>query len=82
MAKGIKVKHLTDQIGSSYPRPMLLCRYCGDTCSASAGDYSAADPETTFKHCGRNMALVIKRVIFEPVAVIAHRCKHGMEAAT
>jgi hypothetical protein len=66
--KAIQVKHLTDCSG--YPSPMLLCRYCGATYSASRGDYFAADPETKFKHCGRNMALVIKRVIFEPVAVV------------
>ena len=68
--KAIKVKDLSDLVSTGYPRPMLLCRYCGETHSAHKGDYFAADPETKFKHCGRNMALVIKRVIFEPVAVV------------
>lgn len=67
--KAVKVKDLKDQLNQPFPRPMLLCRFCGETNSAHAGDYFASDPETTFKHCGRNMALVIKRVTFEPVAV-------------
>ena len=66
--KAVKVSDLKDQLGTSYPRPMLFCRYCGETASAHKGDYFMADPDTTFKHCGRNMALVVKRVTFEPVA--------------
>lgn len=61
----MKVKELKDQCFTPYPRPILLCRSCGETCSAHKGDYFAADPETVLKHCGRNMVRVIKRVTFE-----------------
>lgn len=67
MSKAVKVKDLKDQIGEKFPRPELLCRLCGALYSANAGDYFNAKPDTIFKHCGRNMELVIKRVVFEPV---------------
>lgn len=67
--KPIHVSDLKDQIGKPGPHPCLYCPRCGETFSANAGDYWAVDPNRVLKHCGSNMRLVIKRVIFEPVAI-------------
>ena len=67
--KAVKVRDLTDQTGKPFPRPILFCRVCCETSSANRGDYFAMDPDQAFKHCGRNMELVISRVTFEPVNV-------------
>ena len=64
----IKVSDLKDQLNTPFPRPMLLCSHCGETFSAHSGDYFVAHPSHIFKHCGRNMRLVIKRVTFEDVS--------------
>lgn len=45
--------------------PLLYCRVCGGEYSANPGDYFAANPETVFTHCGRVMALVQKRVVYD-----------------
>lgn len=62
----VTVADLKDQFSTPYPRPILYCRVCGEENSAHAGDYWSADPKHVFKHCGRNMVLVTKRVVMEP----------------
>ncbi len=66
MKTAIKVKDLRDQIGTN-DRSLLWCPKCGEENSANAGDYFMANPETVFKHCGVNMRLVTKRVVFEQI---------------
>ena len=62
----IKVKHLRDQIGTN-DRAILYCPKCGEENSANAGDYFMANPETIFKHCNVNMALVVKRTTYQRI---------------
>lgn len=66
MSKQIKVSDLKEQIGTPYPRALLKCFHCGSENSAHRGDYFMARPDHVFKCCGQNMALVTKRVVFEP----------------
>ena len=56
-------------LNTTYPRPILFCRACGNTCSANRGDYWAYDPAYVFTCCEQPMELVIKRVTFEPVNI-------------
>jgi hypothetical protein len=62
--KAVRVKDLKDQIGTN-DRSLLLCPKCGEENSANAGDYFMADPEAIFKHCGVNMQLVTKRIVYD-----------------
>lgn len=63
----IRVKDLTDQIGTPGPRPVLLCEVCHVTYSAHKGDYWTADPNHVFMCCGVSMVLARKRVIYDIV---------------
>lgn len=67
----VTVADLKDQTSTPYPRSILFCRACGNTCSANKGDYLACgrDPAYVFNCCEQPMELVIKRVTFEPVKI-------------
>ena len=67
MAKAVRVRDLRDQIGSDGPRPLLYCSKCDAEYSANKGDYFMARPDHVFRCCGRNMRLVVKRVVYEDV---------------
>lgn len=69
MKNPVTVADLKDQTSTPYPRPILFCRACGNTCSANRGDYWAYDPAYVFTCCEQPMELVIKRVTFEPVKI-------------
>lgn len=58
---------LEDQFGMPYPRPILHCRWCGNECSAHAGDYWNSNPDIEFWCCDEPMHLVVKRVKYEEV---------------
>ena len=62
----VRVRDLRDQTGMTH-RPFLVCRWCGDRCSAHAGDYFAAAPDTAFYHCGSSMMLAREVVTLEEV---------------
>ena len=66
MSKQIKVSDLKEQIGTPHPRALLKCFVCGNEFSANRGDYFMAPHNHVFKCCGQNMALVTKRVVFDP----------------
>lgn len=66
--KAIRVKDLRDPSGVM-PTPFLHCAKCGNRYSAHKGDYFQRSPESVFKCCGRNMALVTEHTTFERVAV-------------
>ena len=70
--KTIRAKDLKSLVGTNEPRPMLLCRKCGETFSAERGDYFAMNPEHTFEHCGspRNMRLVTARTVYTDVVAV------------
>jgi len=63
--KSTRVKDLKDQIGMPGPRPFLKCFKCGNEYSANACDYWNASADHVFKCCGRNMALVTERTVYE-----------------
>ena len=49
------------------PRPFLRCANCGETYSATPGDYFMASPTHVFMCCGRPCQLVTKRTTYEEV---------------
>jgi hypothetical protein len=46
----------------------LLCRICGEQCSAMRGDYFWADPGEVVMHCEEPMRLVRMKVTYEEVS--------------
>lgn len=62
--KQVRCKDLKNQLGTPDPRPILLCNACGQEYSANSGDYWNVDPDYVFKHCGKNMRLVIKKIVY------------------
>ncbi len=63
-----RVKDLTDQIGTPYPRPLLKCSVCQGEYSANRGDYFMAHPDTVMMCCDEPMALVVKRTVYAEVS--------------
>lgn len=63
----ITVRDLKDQTGMHGPHPFLRCAYCGNRCSANAGDYFAASPDYTFICCGTPMTRVVERITYRKV---------------
>lgn len=63
----VRVRDLTNQIGTPYPRASLHCFECGADYSAHRGDYFMAAPDTVFKCCNRPMRLVRKETVYRDV---------------
>ena len=65
--KTVTVADLKNQTGVPGPHPNLHCQLCGADFSANAGDYgnwNGFAATHVFKHCGRPMRLVFKRIIY------------------
>ena len=64
--KAMRVRDLPELMGAPYPRPILWCSRCAMEYSADGSDYSRYSLDYVFKHCGRNMRLVVKQVEYVP----------------
>lgn len=67
MPRRITINDLKDQTGTPGPHPILYCAECGSEFSANKSDYFLSAGDDAVKHCGKNMRLVRKRVIYEDV---------------
>lgn len=56
----ITVAHLTDQTSQPGPRPVLLCRCCGETYSANRGDYFWKRTGEPFECCETLLVLAVE----------------------
>jgi hypothetical protein len=67
----ITTQDLADQLGTPYPRPVLLCPLCLQTWSANKGDYFWRKPEEPFEceRCWEPLVLVTERTVYERIAV-------------
>lgn len=62
-----RVRDLSNQIGTPYPRPFLYCSKCAAENSANHSDYFQLSPDHVFKCCRRNMLLVIRTQVLREV---------------
>jgi hypothetical protein len=63
----VKVKDLRDLTGVTDCRELLHCIACGEDNSANKGDYFACDPEMVFEHCGQNMVLATRSIVYRHI---------------
>jgi hypothetical protein len=66
MRQPIRVRDLPE---SPAPGVMLVCAECGETYSASRGDYFLAAPDTAILCCGEPVRLMRRNVVYVDVQV-------------
>ncbi len=64
----VQVKDLKDQTGTAEPRPILHCQICNSEYSANKGDYFPYAEDHVLTCCEQPLELVVKKVVFVPVA--------------
>ena len=63
----IRVGDLKNQTGVPGPHPILVCRVCSQENSANAGDYFNMVEHHIFTHCGEEMELAMRRIVYDTV---------------